>query len=416
MAMALLGDSDSGEENAVTGALTDGQTGAIITSETPFYGTMGGQIGDRGVITSPGGTFAVERTEHVAGSKIAHIGHVTGGMFRTGDTVTLKVDAENRLAICRNHSATHLLQRALREVLGSHVEQAGSYQDASRTRFDFSHFKAMTPEELKKVEDLVNRKIAEDLPVTTEVMSLDEARKTGAMALFGEKYGDRVRVVRMGDFSTELCGGTHVSHTGQIRLFKIVSENGVAAGVRRIEALTGDNVIAWYAELENEMNESAALLKAAPSTLADHIRRLQEDLKAARSENEALKAKAAQAAMGDAASEAEEIGGVRVLVRRLDGVGMNDMRNLGDELKESLGDAYIILASVTDGKVSLMATASDGAVKKGAHAGNLIRSAARIVGGGGGGRPNMAQAGGKDPSKTDEALAEAKRIAGEQLG
>ena len=416
VAMALLGDSDSGEENAVTGALTDGQTGAIITSETPFYGTMGGQIGDRGVITSPGGTFAVERTEHVAGSKIAHIGHVTGGMFRTGDTVTLKVDAENRMAICRNHSATHLLQRALREVLGSHVEQAGSYQDASRTRFDFSHFKAMTPEELKKVEDLVNRKIAEDLPVTTEVMSLDEARKTGAMALFGEKYGDRVRVVRMGDFSTELCGGTHVSHTGQIRLFKIVSENGVASGVRRIEALTGDNVIAWYAELENEMNESAALLKAAPSTLADHIRRLQEELKAARSENEALKAKAAQAAMGDAASEAEEIGGVRVLVRRLDGVGMNDMRNLGDELKESLGDAYIILASVTDGKVSLMATASDGAVKKGAHAGNLIRSAARIVGGGGGGRPNMAQAGGKDPSKTDEALAEAKRIAGEQLG
>ena len=408
--------NDSGEENAVTGALTDGQTGAIITSETPFYGTMGGQIGDRGVITSPGGTFAVERTEHVAGSKIAHIGHVTGGMFRTGDTVTLKVDAENRMAICRNHSATHLLQRALREVLGSHVEQAGSYQDASRTRFDFSHFKAMTPEELKKVEDLVNRKIAEDLPVTTEVMSLDEARKTGAMALFGEKYGDRVRVVRMGDFSTELCGGTHVSHTGQIRLFKIVSENGVASGVRRIEALTGDNVIAWYAELENEMNESAALLKAAPSTLADHIRRLQEDLKAARSENEALKAKAAQAAMGDAASEAEEIGGVRVLVRRLDGVGMNDMRNLGDELKESLGDAYIILASVTDGKVSLMATASDGAVKKGAHAGNLIRSAARIVGGGGGGRPNMAQAGGKDPSKTDEALAEAKRIAREQLG
>ncbi len=415
VAMAQLRGTDTDGEDAVTEALTDGMTGAIITAETPFYGTMGGQVGDRGTITSPDGEFTVETTEHVAGAKIAMIGRVTRGMFRVGDKVTLKVDEKNHLAICRNHSATHLLQKALREVLGSHVEQKGSYQDAERTRFDFSHFQAMTAEELKKVEDMVNEKIAEDLPVTTDIMSLEDARKTGAMALFGEKYGDRVRVVRMGDFSTELCGGTHVSSTGKIRQFKILSENGVAAGVRRIEALTGDNVTAYYEKLEQEMNEAAALVKASPETLADHIRRLQEELKSAKAETEALKAKAAQAAVGDVTAEAEDIDGVKVLVKKLDDVDMNDMRTLGDELKGKLGESLIVLASAKNGKVSLMATATDGAVKKGAHAGNLIRTAAKLVGGGGGGRPNMAQAGGKEVSKLDDALAAAKAEAEKQL-
>ena len=415
VAMAQLRGADSDGEDAVTEALTDGQTGAIITAETPFYGTMGGQVGDRGTITSPDGEFAVETTEHVAGAKIAMIGRVTRGMFKIGDAVTLHVDEKSHLAICRNHSATHLLQKALREVLGSHVEQKGSYQDAERTRFDFSHFQAMTAEELKKVENIVNEKIAEDLPVVTDVMSLEDARKTGAMALFGEKYGDRVRVVRMGDFSTELCGGTHVSSTGKIRQFKILSESGVAAGVRRIEALTGDNVTAYYAKLEQEINEAAALVKASPETLADHIRRLQEELKSAKAETEALKTKAAQAAVGDVTTEAEDVSGIKVLVKKLDDVDMNDMRTLGDELKGKLGESLIVLASATGGKVSLMATATDGAVKKGAHAGNLIRTAAKLVGGGGGGRPNMAQAGGRDVSKIDDALAAAKAEARKQL-
>uniref|UniRef100_I5AQN7 Alanine--tRNA ligase n=1 Tax=Eubacterium cellulosolvens (strain ATCC 43171 / JCM 9499 / 6) TaxID=633697 RepID=I5AQN7_EUBC6 len=409
--------ADDDEDDSVAEALSDGQSGAVITDQTPFYGTMGGQIGDKGVIVLGDGeaVFEVSATEHVAGNKIAHIGKVVKGMLKTGDEVSLKVDAKNRLAIARNHSATHLMQKALREVLGTHVEQAGSYQDADRTRFDFSHFQAMTSEEIRKVEDMVNEKISEGLAVTTQVMTLDEAKKTGAMALFGEKYGDEVRVVKMGDFSTELCGGTHVENTQQIAQFKILSENGVAAGVRRIEALTGDNVRRYYEKLEAQTNAAAALLKATPATLADHIRKLQEELKALKSENEALKSKEAQNALGDVMNNIKEINGVPFLATAVSGVDMNELRNLGDELKAKVAGGVVLLVSDNDGKVNMMCMATDEAMKKGAHAGNIIKASAKIVGGGGGGRPNMAQAGGKDASGIPAAIAEAEKVLAEQI-
>ncbi len=418
--LASLAGDGNGEEDSVAMALSDGQCGAVITKETPFYGTMGGQIGDKGVIVlaSDGketALFEVTSTEHVAGGKIAHIGHVVNGMLKVGDTVTLKADEKTRLATCRNHSATHLLQKALREVLGTHVEQAGSYQDTDRTRFDFSHFQAMTKEELQKVEDLVNAKIAESLPVVTQVMTLEEAKKTGAMALFGEKYGDSVRVVRMGDWSVELCGGTHVANTNQIGSFKILSENGVAAGVRRIEALTGDNVRKYYENLERELLEAAELVKATPSTLAEKIKALQKELKEVKSENESMKAKEAQASLGNVMDSVEEIAGVPFIAAHVSGVDMNELRGLGDELKTKLPGGVIVLISDKDGKVSLVAMASEEAMKKGAHAGNLVKGIAKEVGGGGGGRPNMAQAGGKNPAGIAKALEEAKSVLTQQL-
>ncbi len=415
VALAALYGADSDEEDAVVEALSDGMTGAVITSETPFYATMGGQVGDRGEIVIGDAHFVVEATEHVAGDKIAHIGKVTSGMVKLGDRVTLKVDPAVRMATCRNHSATHLLQKALREVLGTHVEQSGSYQDADRTRFDFSHFQAMTAEELKQVENIVNEQILAGLAVDTQVMTLDEAKKTGAMALFGEKYGDEVRVVKMGEFSTELCGGTHVANTMQIAQFKIVSENGVAAGVRRIEALTGDNVRKYYEKLEEQTNEAAALLKASPATLAEHIRRLQEELKAVKSENESLKSREAQNALGNVMDNVKEINGVKFLAAALKGVDMNELRNLGDELKAKLGDGVVLLISDNDGKVNMMCMAGDAAMKSGAHAGNLIKETAKIVGGGGGGRPNMAQAGGRDASRIPDALAAAEQTLAGQI-
>ena len=405
IALCELHDENEEEENAVTDALTDGMKGAIITDVTPFYGTMGGQNGDNGMIETESGCFKVESTVHVAGSKIAHIGSVVKGMFKTGDSVTMKVDSETRLAICRNHSATHLLQRALREVLGNHVEQAGSYQDPYRTRFDFSHFKAMTAEEIKKVEDLVNEKIAENIPVVTKVMTIEEAKKTGAMALFGEKYGDKVRVVMMGDFSKEFCGGTHVVNTGVIGRFKILSENGVAAGVRRIEAITGNNVNAYYEKLEAELNKAAALLKTSPDKLCERIEHLQADLKASQNENEALKAAAAKNALGNVMDDVKEVDGVKVLAAKVPDTDMNELRNLGDDLKNKLGEGVVFLATAKDGKVSLLSMVTDEIVKKGVKAGEIIKNIAPIVAGGGGGRPNMAQAGGKDPSKIDDAIA-----------
>jgi alanyl-tRNA synthetase len=394
-------------DGEIQDALTDGMEGSIITDVTPFYGTKGGQAGDIGTIVSPEGEFTVKETQHVAGSKIAHIGTVTKGMFRTGDSVTMKVDAENRMKTCRNHSATHLLQKALRDILGDHVEQKGSYQDADRTRFDFSHFQAMTSEEIRAVEKAVNERIAAAAPVETKVMGIEDARKSGAMALFGEKYGEEVRVVSMTD-SVELCGGTHVKNTSQIGQFKILSESGIAAGVRRIEAITGTNVTAYYQNLEEEVNAAAALLKATPATLADHIRKLQEELKAVRSENESLKNKEAQGALGDVMNKVVEVSGVKFLAAAVKDVDMNELRNLGDQLKEKIGSGVILLISDKDGKVSMMTMATDDAVKKGAHAGNLIKAIAKEVGGGGGGRPNMAQAGGKNPAGIPAALEKAK--------
>ena len=416
VALVSVSSEEDGEESAVSEALTDGMTGAVITDVTPFYATKGGQVGDVGVITLGDSVFEVKETIPVAGSKIAHIGKVVKGMFKVGDKVVLKVDGENRMATCRNHSATHLLQKALREVLGTHVEQSGSYQDAGRTRFDFSHFKAMTPEEIKAVERLVNDKIAESLPVDTKVMSIEDAKKSGAMALFGEKYGDEVRVVGMGEFSKEFCGGTHVKNTGMIGQFKIISEGGVAAGIRRIEAITGHNVIKYYENLEQTIAEAAKIIKASPDKLVEKAKHLMEEMKALQSENESLKNKAAKEALGDVMDKVVEIGGVKVLSVEIPETDGNELRTLGDELKNKLGEGLIFLASAKDGKVNLVAMATDGAVKAGVHAGNLIKTVAPIVGGGGGGRPNMAQAGGKLPDKIGQAVEAVKDEVKTQLG
>ncbi|MCM1539265.1 MAG: alanine--tRNA ligase, partial [bacterium] len=402
-------------ETETAAALTEGETGTIVTDVTPLYATMGGQEGDTGVIATEDGTFVVEETVKLSGGKVGHIGHMTKGMLKVGDAVRVSADEKRRTATCRNHSATHLLQKALRTVLGTHVEQAGSYNDSERLRFDFSHFAAMTKEELARVEQIVNEKITEGIPVVTEVLSVEEAKKTGAMALFGEKYGEKVRVVEMGEFSKEFCGGTHVKNTASIGSFKIVSESGVAAGVRRIEALTGAGVANYYAELEEKLNEAAGILKTTPGSLIERCTHLMSELKALQSENESLKSKAAQNALGDVMSEVQDIKGVKLLATSVDDVDMNGLRELGDKLKNQISEGVIVLASAKDGKVNLIAMATDGAQAKGAHAGNLIKGIAALVGGGGGGRPNMAQAGGKNPAGIPNAVAEAAKVLESQL-
>ena len=402
-------------ETEVVDALSDGEKGTIVVDKTPFYGTMGGQEGDAGVIRTADGEFTVETTIHLAGTKVGHIGYVSKGMIKIGDQVTLEVDAQKRALTERNHSATHLLQKALREVLGAHVEQAGSSVNEDRLRFDFTHFSALSQEELKQVEAIVNEKIMAGLPVVCKNMPIEEARKTGAQALFGEKYGDVVRVVNMGDFSIDFCGGTHVKNTGEIMALKIVSESGISAGVRRIEALTSKGLLKYYDKLEESLKEAAALVKATPDHLVEKISHTLAENKSLHSEVESLKSKMAKESMGDVTEQVEEVKGVKVLALKVDGADMNGLRDLGDQLKEKLGEGVVVLASGADGKVSLMATATDGAIKQGAHAGNLVKAIAGCVGGGGGGRPNMAQAGGKNPAGIDEALAKVKEVLEGQL-
>ena len=402
-------------EDEIVEALTDGQNGTIITEETPFYGTMGGQQGDIGVIETESGSFTVKDTIHLQGGKIGHVGTMTKGMLTQGETVTLKVDEKNRQLTSKNHSATHVLQKALRMVLGSHVEQAGSYVSKDRLRFDFTHFQAMTKEELAKVEEIVNDQIAAALPVVTKETTIDEAKKMGAMALFGEKYGSTVRVVCMGDFSLELCGGTHVSNTAAINCFKIISESGIAAGVRRIEALTSEGLIHYYEKLSADLVEASAAAKTTPDKLTERIETMQGEIKALQSENEKLKNQMAKDAVGNVMDQVVEINGVKLLAVALKDTGMNELRNLGDQFKEKLGNGVVVIASAADGKVNLMATATDEAIKAGAHAGNLIKGIAALVGGGGGGRPNMAQAGGKNPDGIPAALKKAAEVLKDQL-
>ena len=402
-------------ESELVDALTEDQRGTVFVEQTPFYATMGGQQGDKGVITLGDAEFKVEDTINLRGGKVGHVGVLTKGMIKTGDVVTLKVCEAGRSNCCKNHSATHLLQKALKTVLGSHVEQKGSLVTPDRLRFDFAHFQAMTAEELAKVEEMVNAEIQAALPVVTDVMTIEEAKKTGAMALFGEKYGEKVRVVSMGDFSKELCGGTHVSNTSVITTFKIVSESGIAAGVRRIEALTGEGVFAYYKEIEKRQAEIAAMLKTSPAEIEEKIAHLQAEVKELHSENESLKAKMAQDAVGDVMNQVQEVKGVKLLAVSLTDVDMNGLRDLGDQLKEKLGEGVVVLASVAGGEVSLLAMVTDQAQKAGAHAGNLIKGMAAIVGGGGGGRPNMAQAGGKNPAKVPEALEAAAGILADQI-
>lgn len=397
-------------EDELADALSEGQKGTIFVNETPFYATSGGQEADTGFIRTSEGEFKVEDTIKLLGGKIGHVGVMTKGMIKAGDKVSLEVNAKKRALSARNHSATHLLQKALRTVLGTHVEQAGSSVNEDRLRFDFTHFSAMTAEELKKVEDIVNEQISNGLQVSVKNMPIEEAKKTGAQALFGEKYGDIVRVVNMSDFSIEFCGGTHVKNTSEIMAFKIISETGVAAGVRRIEALTSDGLMKYYADVEEKLKNAAYLLKATPDNLGDKISHMMAENKSLHSEIESLKSKMAQEAAGDVMDQVKEVKGVKLLAAQIDGVDMNGLRDLGDQLKEKLGEGVVVLASGNDGKVSLMATATDGAMKKGAHAGNLVKGIAGCVGGGGGGRPNMAQAGGKNPAGIPDALAKAAEV------
>ncbi len=387
----------------------EGDKCIVVTDVTPFYATMGGQKGDFGFI-SGGGRFKVTDTIKLSGSRVGHAGIVESGTFKVGDTVTLSVDETNRKRTCMNHSATHLLQKALQTLLGDEVKQQGSYQDGERTRFDFSFGRALTAEEIEKVEDIVNEKIMEDLPVVTDVMSIDDARKSGAMALFGEKYGEVVRVVKMGDFSKELCGGTHVSSTGNIHSFKITGEGGIAAGVRRIEGITGQAVADYYRNIEKEFEAAAAVVKATPATLADRLSKMMAEIKTLSGELESLKSKAAKEAVGDISDKVVEVSGLKLIAANVPSADMNALRDLADQMKAKYADGVFVLCSDAGGKVSLVVMCGDDAVAKGAHAGNLIKQLAPMVGGGGGGRPNMAQAGGKDPSGMEKMLSSAKGV------
>ncbi|MDO4478369.1 MAG: alanine--tRNA ligase [Lachnospiraceae bacterium] len=402
-------------ETELVDTLTEGQVGTIITEKSPFYATMGGQVGDTGIIASADGEFKVEETIKLDGDKRGHKGVMVKGSLKVGDKVNMTVTSAERSDTEKNHSATHILQKALKLVLGDHVAQKGSYVDPYRLRFDFVHFKAMSEEEIRRVEDMVNEKIREALEVRTDVMTIEEARETGAMALFDEKYGDKVRVVSIGDFSKEFCGGTHVRNAAEIQAFKIVSESGIAAGVRRIEALTGSAVFEYYRQIEKTLNEAAGALRTQPAEIPEKIRHMADEIKSLNSEIESLKAKLAQQSMGDVASDVTEKNGIKVLARRVDGSDPNGLRTLSDQLKDSLGECVLVLASVNDGKLSFMAAASDGAVKAGAHAGNIIREITKVAAGKGGGRPNMAQGGGSDLSKADEALALGLELALGQL-
>lgn len=390
--------------------IAGGDEAVIITGKTPFYATMGGQLGDIGTIRTENGSFEVTEAVKLPSDRIGHVGKVTEGTIACGDDCSLSVCSDNRAKTCRNHSATHLLQSALQEVLSDNVHQAGSSQDSLRTRFDFSYGQAMSKEEIEKVEKLVNEKIKEGLVVSTEVLSIEDAKKTGAKALFGEKYGDTVRVVSMGEFSKEFCGGTHVKNTAEIKAFKILSESGIAAGTRRIEAITGDNVLSYYAEVEKTLNEAAKAAKCSTADLTDKITKMLAEIKALNSEIESLKSKAAKESLGNVENDIKEVNGVKVIATKVSGVDMNGLRDLGDQLKTKIESGVVVIASETDGKVNLIAMVTDDAIKKGAHAGNLIKEISGLVGGGGGGRPNMAQAGGKNPAGIDECLVKAVSV------
>ena len=389
---------------------------AVLLDRTPFYAESGGQVGDHGTIKTETGTVQITNCVKVVGGKIAHLGEVTEGTILEGQTACASIDETLRMASARNHSATHLLHKALRTVLGSHVEQAGSYVSADRLRFDFTHFAALTPDELKEVERLVNDAIFASYTVHAEEMSMDEARNMGAMALFGEKYGDVVRVVDMGGYSIELCGGAHLKNTAQVGSFKIISENGVAAGVRRIEALTGQEALRHYQAQEEEIKAVCHMVKSTPDKLLARLEQILAEQKETAKELEKLKAKMAGGAADEILNNKTEIGGVGVLAAEVKDADANALRTMGDQLKQKLGSGVIVLASGKDGKVNLVVMATDDVVKKGVHAGNIIKAAAAVCGGGGGGRPNMAQAGGKDASKIAQALEEAKTVIAQQLG
>ncbi|MDY6980417.1 MAG: alanine--tRNA ligase [Pseudomonadota bacterium] len=384
--------------------LGQGEAGMLVLDRTPFYAEGGGQVGDRGRLQSTGGKFTVEDTRKQGGKVFLHFGKVSEGAIKTGEQVEASVDAERRQATAYNHSATHLLHAALRQVLGEHVTQKGSLVDAERLRFDFSHFEPISREQLQQIEALVNEHIRRNHPVETQVMAPDAAIAAGALALFGEKYGEAVRVLRMGEFSMELCGGTHVERTGDIGLFKIISEGGVAAGVRRIEAMTGQRALQWVEENEAQLDELSGLFKGGREQLAERVRQTLEQNRQLEKEVERLKAKLASSQGSDLAAQAREIDGLQVLAARLDGADPKSLRETVDQLKNKLGSAAVVLATVSGGKVALVAGVSKDSTDK-LKAGELVNMVAQQVGGKGGGRPDMAQAGGSQPEGLDAALA-----------
>lgn len=404
------------KDGSVCRKLSEGEKGILIPARTPFYAESGGQVGDTGYIISETGTMRIDNCTKTPDGKYFHIGVVESGEINEGDAITLKVDEKRRADTARNHTVTHLLHRALKNVLGDHVQQAGSLVTPERLRFDFTHYTAMTLEEIEKTETEVNEKILEGLLVKTREMPLDEAKRLGAAALFGEKYGETVRVVSADDYSMELCGGTHLDNTSRAGLFKIISESSVAAGVRRIEGLTGHAAIAYYVNKEKALDKTAQILKTDPDECPRKAEELVEELKVSEREIESLKAKLIGYGLDDILSKAVEIEGFDVVTARLDDMDMQSLRNTGDRLREKIGSGVIILAGVSGGKVNLVSMATPDAVKMGVNAGQIVKEAAAAVGGGGGGRPDMAQAGGKDASKTDEALKTALEVVKKQLG
>lgn len=394
----------------------EGDQVLIVLDQTPFYAESGGQVGDIGIMEGDTTKIEIEDVSKVYGTYIVHKGKVVSGRISIGDEVDAKVDREARMATARNHSTTHLLHKALKEVLGSHVEQAGSLVTPSRLRFDFTHFAPLTSEEIEKIEAIVNEKIMEGLPVETIETTFDEAKKLGAIALFGEKYGDIVRVVKMGDFSTELCGGTHLVNTGQAGLFKIISETGVAAGVRRIEAVTGVGAHKWLKELNELVNNVSDTLKTNPNSLAQKAEGLMQQIKEYEQEIQKLKKQLAKGTIEELVNNKKTIGDVSYIAARIDYQDMNSLREIADTLRNKLKSGVVVLASENQQKVNMVAAATKDLVSRGVHAGNLIREVAKVTGGGGGGRPDMAQAGGKDPSKISQALGKVKVLLEQQLG
>ncbi|HEY2024305.1 alanine--tRNA ligase [Paraburkholderia sp.] len=390
-----------------------GQQAVVVLDHTPFYAESGGQVGDQGLLANANTRFAVADTLKVQADVVGHHGTLEQGTLKVGDVVKAEIDAVRRARTARNHSATHLMHKALREVLGSHVQQKGSLVDADKTRFDFAHNAPMTDEQIRRVEEIVNAEVLANAPGIVRVMSYDEAVKGGATALFGEKYGDQVRVLDLG-FSRELCGGTHVNRSGDIGFFKIVMEGGVAAGIRRVEAITGDNAVRYVQDLERRVNAAAAVLKVQPSELTQRISQVQDQVKTLEKELGALKSKMASSQGDELAGQAIEVGGVHVLAATLDGADIKTLRETVDKLKDKLKSAAIVLASVDGGKVSLIAGVTADANKK-VKAGELVNFVAQQVGGKGGGRPDMAQAGGTEPANLPAALAGVKAWVEAQL-
>ena len=397
--LALVSEGES------TDAVRAGSKVTVVLDKTPFYAEMGGQVPDYGTMSHGDCEIEITNVQKNGDGRIyLHSGVVKSGVVSRGDTLVCKVDKERRQAICRSHTATHLLQEALRQVLGSHVEQAGSYTDADHVRFDFTHFAAMTPEEIAKVESIVNNIILEGLEVRTEEMPIEEAKKLGAMALFGEKYGDIVRVVRAGDVSIEFCGGTHLDNTAKAGMFKIVSEASVAAGVRRIEALTGRKFLELFEERQKTLNDTAAALKTTPTDLVQRADQVVEEIRGLTRNVDSLNSKIAEMKLSELLNAAEDVNGVSVIAAKLDDTP-EVMRSIGDILKERNANGVAVLATVTgESKIQLLCVAGKDAVKAGAHAGKIIKEVAKLCGGGGGGRPDSASAGGKKPEKLDEAL------------